>query len=63
MYLENTNAICSILNRMYSNFSKLYRRKANLHHYIDVEGMEKCDFIESLEELKCIINDYEKYAK
>ena len=45
-----------VLEDMHSRFIKLYKRKANLHHYLDY--MEKSQFEEAKLALKNLIRTY-----
>ncbi|XP_062510465.1 tubulin epsilon chain-like isoform X2 [Corticium candelabrum] len=57
--LANNTCIKSTFTDIRTGFVKLYRRKAHLHHYTQVDGMELDQFQDSLESLSSLICDYE----
>ena len=59
--LTRANSTCfkDTLTDIQLRFNKLYKRKAHLHHYIRVDGMEMDMFRESSESLKSLIVEYE----
>ncbi|BFZ11050.1 hypothetical protein BsWGS_14089 [Bradybaena similaris] len=56
--LANNTCVHNSFSAIRDRFNKLYKRKAHLHHYTLVEGMEMCDFSESLESLNSVITEY-----
>ncbi|XP_077363466.1 tubulin epsilon chain [Festucalex cinctus] len=56
--LANTTAIKSTFMEMRVRFHKLYRKKAHLHHYLQVEGMEESLFSEAATSLDSLIEEY-----
>ena len=58
--LANNTSILTYLDRVRERFTKLYRRRAHLHHYLGVEGMELSCFEESIDSLMGLIEDYRK---
>lgn len=56
--LANTTAIKSTFMEMRERFYKLYRKKAHLHHYLQVEGMEESFFSEAVTSLDSLIEEY-----
>ncbi|XP_061741813.1 tubulin epsilon chain-like isoform X1 [Nerophis ophidion] len=57
--LSNTCAIKSTFVELRERFTKLYKRKAHLHHYLQVEGMEPSFFSEALTSLNSLIDEYQ----
>lgn len=57
--LANNTCFNQTLAGIKASFNKLYRRKAHLHHYCGVEGMEESLFEESLSSLNSLMADYE----
>lgn len=57
--LANNTCFKDTLNDIQLRFNKLYKRKAHLHHYTRVDGMEMDHFRESSESLKSLIAEYE----
>ena len=41
-------------------FTRLYKRRAHLHHYLGVDGMEMSCFEESIESLLGVVEGYRK---
>ncbi|GFN87339.1 tubulin epsilon chain, partial [Plakobranchus ocellatus] len=56
--LANNTCVHNTFSAVRDRFTKLYRRKAHLHHYTQVEGMEASDFSDSLESLNNVIEEY-----
>ncbi|KAJ8325102.1 hypothetical protein O5D80_006068 [Batrachochytrium dendrobatidis] len=56
--LSNNCCMHQVFGRMDQRFTKLYRRKANLHHYLDY--MEQQEFIEARESLQSTIKEYQQ---
>ncbi|KAJ3030038.1 UNVERIFIED_CONTAM: Tubulin epsilon chain [Siphonaria sp. JEL0065] len=54
--LSNNVCISESLGRMRSRFLKLYKRKANLHHYLN--HIEKHEFDQALESVRSLIEEY-----
>jgi len=61
--LANNSCVHHNFSEMRNRFSKLYRRKAHLHHYTSVDGMEQSEFNESLESLNSVVELYEGLEK
>jgi len=57
--LSNNTCIRHTFNDIVVRFNRLYKRKAHLHHYTHVDGMELSDFSNSLESLTGVIKEYE----
>ncbi|KAI8834075.1 Tubulin/FtsZ family, GTPase domain-containing protein [Chytriomyces cf. hyalinus JEL632] len=55
--LANNACIHESLGKMRTRFMKLYKRKANLHHYLNY--MEKEDFQSALESVQSLIKEYQ----
>ena len=57
--LANSTCFKDTLTDIQLRFNKLYKRKAHLHHYSRVDGMEMDLFRESSESLRSLITEYE----
>ena len=57
--LANSTCFKDTLSDIQLRFNKLYKRKAHLHHYTRVDGMEMDMFRESSESLRSLITEYE----
>ena len=57
--LANNTCFKDTLSDIQLRFNKLYKRKAHLHHYTRVDGMEMDMFRESSESLRSLITEYE----
>ncbi|XP_061166870.1 tubulin epsilon chain-like [Saccostrea echinata] len=56
--LANNTCVHNTFVDLKDRFNRLYKRKAHVHHYTSVEGMEVADFGESLESLTSLVEDY-----
>ncbi|XP_077076356.1 tubulin epsilon chain isoform X2 [Siphateles boraxobius] len=56
--LANNTCVKSTFFELRERFVKLYRRKAHLHHYLAVDGMELAGFNEALSSISDLIEDY-----
>ncbi|XP_055871361.1 tubulin epsilon chain-like isoform X2 [Biomphalaria glabrata] len=56
--LANNTCIHNTFTDIRDRFTKLFKRKAHLHHYTQVDGMDMSDFTDSLESLNSVIADY-----
>ncbi|KAK6167915.1 hypothetical protein SNE40_021839 [Patella caerulea] len=61
--MANNTCVCESFTNLKDRFVKLYKRKAHIHHYTSVEGMEVGDFTASLESLNTLINEYYQLDK
>ncbi|KAH9245651.1 hypothetical protein BASA81_016858 [Batrachochytrium salamandrivorans] len=57
--LSNNCCIHQVFDRMDVRFGKLYRRKANIHHYL--EYMEQQEFMDARESLRSTVSEYRKH--
>lgn len=57
--LANNTCIQTTFQNLKHRFMKLYKRKAHVHHYSNVDNFEHSVFDESLESLNYLINEYE----
>ncbi|XP_002739740.1 tubulin epsilon chain-like [Saccoglossus kowalevskii] len=57
--LANNTCIRHTFSDLKDRFVKLYKRKAHVHHYTHVDGMEMSQFSESLESLTTLMKEYE----
>jgi len=57
--LANNTCIRQPFLEVRDRFLKLYKRKAHLHHYTNIEGFEQEMFGESLESLNWLISEYD----
>ncbi|XP_076872803.1 tubulin epsilon chain isoform X2 [Brachyhypopomus gauderio] len=56
--LANNTCVKTSFMQLRDRFIKLYRKKAHLHHYVSVEGMETSGFSEALHSLSALIDEY-----
>ncbi|XP_071100417.1 tubulin epsilon chain-like isoform X1 [Haliotis cracherodii] len=56
--LANNTCVRHTFSDLKDRFVKLYKRKAHIHHYTQIDGMETTDFAESLESLNTVITEY-----
>uniref|UniRef100_A0A3P8UQP0 Tubulin epsilon 1 n=1 Tax=Cynoglossus semilaevis TaxID=244447 RepID=A0A3P8UQP0_CYNSE len=56
--LANNTCVKSRFIDLRERFTRLYRKKAHLHHYLDVEGMEQSFFSEAVTSLSSLIEEY-----
>lgn len=56
--LANNTCIHNNFTDLKDRFVKLYKRKAHIHHYTNVDGMELSDFDQSFESLTSITEEY-----
>ncbi|XP_076027111.1 tubulin epsilon chain [Genypterus blacodes] len=57
--LANNTCVKPTFMELRERFSRLYRKKAHLHHYLHVEGMEQSFFSEALTSLSSLIEEYQ----
>ena len=57
--LSNNTCIRHTFQDLKDRFMKLYKRKAHVHHYTHVDGMEVSQFDTSLDSLNSLISEYE----
>ncbi|XP_072041877.1 tubulin epsilon chain-like [Amphiura filiformis] len=58
--LANNTCIRNTFTDLKDRFYRLYKRKAHMHHYTEVEGMEASQFAQSLESLTELISEYQE---
>ena len=58
--LANNTSILVYFEKIMEKFSRLYKRRAHLHHYLGVDGMEMSCFEESIESLLGVVEEYRK---
>ncbi|XP_047244228.1 tubulin epsilon chain isoform X5 [Girardinichthys multiradiatus] len=56
--LANNTCVKPTFMELRERFTKLYRKKAHLHHYLHVDGMEQSIFSEALSSLDALIDEY-----
>ncbi|GFR26435.1 tubulin epsilon chain [Trichonephila clavata] len=61
LMLSNTTSIIKDLSHLKENFLKMYRKKAHLHHFLEVECMEQDTFKYSLTDLQLLIEEYSNF--
>lgn len=61
--LANNTCVHNTFTDLKDRFVKLYKRKAHIHHYTDIDGMEVSNFTESLESLNSLIQEYSELEK
>eukprot|EP01084_Bolivina_argentea_P080694 146149_1 len=57
-FIANTTAIKSVFQRIVAQYTKMYKRKAFLHWYID-EGMDDMEFQEAEKNVHDLITEYQ----
>uniref|UniRef100_A0A8C5I9A1 Tubulin epsilon chain n=2 Tax=Gouania willdenowi TaxID=441366 RepID=A0A8C5I9A1_GOUWI len=57
--LANNTCVKPTFIELRERFNKLYRKKAHLHHYLHVEGMEQSLFSEAVASLSSLIDEYQ----
>ncbi|XP_026175135.1 tubulin epsilon chain isoform X2 [Mastacembelus armatus] len=56
--LANNTCVKPTFMELRERFTKLYKKKAHLHHYLHVEGMEQSCFSEAISSLSSLIEEY-----
>ncbi|XP_063299578.1 tubulin epsilon chain [Pelobates fuscus] len=56
--LANNTCVKPTFIELRDRFNKLYRKKAHLHHYLQVDGMEQSCFSQALSSLSTLIEEY-----
>ncbi|XP_015435999.1 PREDICTED: tubulin epsilon chain [Dufourea novaeangliae] len=56
--LLNSSAMSSLFTNIVEQFRTLYRRKAHVHHYTQVQGFEEAHFFDSKESIANLITQY-----
>ncbi|XP_039638545.1 tubulin epsilon chain isoform X2 [Perca fluviatilis] len=57
--LANNTCVKLTFMELRERFIKLYRKKAHLHHYLHVDGMEQSSFSEAISSLSSLIEEYQ----
>ncbi|KAM9496828.1 tubulin epsilon chain [Clarias gariepinus] len=57
--LANNTCVRASFTELRERFTRLYRKKAHLHHYVCVDGMEVSGFSEALHSLSDLIEQYD----
>ncbi|XP_028460925.1 tubulin epsilon chain isoform X2 [Perca flavescens] len=57
--LANNTCVKLTFMELRERFIKLYRKKAHLHHYLHVDGMEQSCFSEAISSLSSLIEEYQ----
>ncbi|KAG7331890.1 hypothetical protein KOW79_005859 [Hemibagrus wyckioides] len=57
--LANNTCVRASFTELRERFTRLYRKKAHLHHYVCTEGMEVSGFSEALHSLSDLIEQYD----
>ncbi|XP_053703017.1 tubulin epsilon chain [Synchiropus splendidus] len=57
--LANNTCVKPTFIELRERFSRLYRKKAHLHHYLHVDGMDQSYFSEAMESLTALIDEYQ----
>ncbi|CAN9507588.1 unnamed protein product [Ophioblennius macclurei] len=58
--LANNTCVKTTFMELRERFCRLYRRKAHVHHYLQVEGMEQSLFSEAEASLDSLIEEYDR---
>ncbi|OXB77050.1 UNVERIFIED_CONTAM: hypothetical protein H355_007697, partial [Colinus virginianus] len=58
--LANNTCVKPTFMELKDRFMKLYKKKAHLHHYMQVDGMEQSCFSEAISSLSDLIEEYNK---
>lgn len=58
--LANSTCVKPTFMELRERFSRLYRRKAHIHHYLQVDGMEQDIFLEAAASLDSLIEEYDQ---
>ncbi len=61
--LANNTCIKDTFIHINDRFNKLYKRKAHLHHYTQVDDMDMNLFVEANNSINELINDYAEMEK
>ncbi|KAG5846714.1 hypothetical protein ANANG_G00117890 [Anguilla anguilla] len=56
--LANNTCVRPTFIDLRDRFTRLYKKKAHLHHYLHVEGMEQGCFTEAMSSLSSLIEEY-----
>ncbi|XP_015304048.3 tubulin epsilon chain isoform X2 [Macaca fascicularis] len=56
--LANNTCVKPTFMELKERFMRLYKKKAHLHHYLQVEGMEESCFTEAVSSLSALIQEY-----
>ncbi|XP_005363590.1 tubulin epsilon chain [Microtus ochrogaster] len=56
--LANNTCVKPTFMELRERFMRLYKKKAHLHHYLQVDGMEECAFAEAVSSLSALIQEY-----
>ncbi|XP_034756891.1 tubulin epsilon chain [Etheostoma cragini] len=57
--LANNTCVKLTFTELRERFFKLYKKKAHLHHYLHVDGMEQSFFSEAISSLNSLIEEYQ----
>uniref|UniRef100_A0A2R8ZZE4 Tubulin epsilon 1 n=2 Tax=Pan TaxID=9596 RepID=A0A2R8ZZE4_PANPA len=58
--LANNTCVKPTFMELKERFMRLYKKKAHLHHYLQVEGMEESCFTEAVSSLSALIQEYDQ---
>ncbi|CAK7311604.1 Tubulin epsilon chain [Vulpes lagopus] len=56
--LANNTCVKPTFMELRDRFTRLYKKKAHLHHYLQIEGMEESCFMEAVSSLSRLIEEY-----
>lgn len=57
--LSNTTAIKTSWQDVAEKFRIMYQTRAFVHHYV-AEGMEEAEFVDALEDIEALVEDYKE---
>nr|XP_008261608.1 tubulin epsilon chain isoform X2 [Oryctolagus cuniculus] len=58
--LANNTCVKPTFLELRERFTRLYKKKAHLHHYLQVDGMEEGCFTEAVSSLSALIEEYDR---
>jgi len=61
-FVGNNTAIKDLFNRIHTQFSAMFKRKAFVHWYLG-EGMDEMEFTEAEANLNDLVNEYQQYEE
>ncbi|XP_018580046.1 tubulin epsilon chain-like [Anoplophora glabripennis] len=56
--LHNTTSVVNLFDHIHGQFTKLYKKKAHVHHYTKISGFDRDFFLDCHESFRGVINAY-----